>query len=156
MSSVSVRGLVPNDLNAVWRINQEGNEDIAKQEPLLTHFVSPAARGDFLDDIREDLNDDDHLHLVADKASNCVGWGHAYVVLEPDGLRVGYINALYVDRAARGTGAGSALLAALTEWIKKQSVDRVQLMTPSRASSRAFWAKHGFRPFTEMMVLEPA
>ena len=66
MSSVSVRGLVPNDLNAVWRIHQEGNEYIAKQEPLRTLRVKPGPRREVLDDTGQYVNESEHLHQRTD------------------------------------------------------------------------------------------
>jgi GNAT superfamily N-acetyltransferase len=93
--------------------------------------------------------------LVAELDGTCVGWGHGYFTLTPDTSKIGYVDAIYVGRQARRRGVGSALLAAVTEWLEAQGVDRIELLTPARADARALWVKRGFRPFLETLVYEP-
>lgn len=155
MRMTPVRSLNEADLDAVSMIHQQGNEDVAEQERLLPAVVSAAGRQMFCDEIRLELESDDHHHLVLGAPGAPVGWGHAYVVVEPDDARVGYISAVYVARMSRRQGAGAALLDALVQWLRTQDVARIQLMTPARSSARELWIKRGFRPLLETLVFEP-
>lgn len=65
--------------------------------------------------------------------------------------RHAYISNLYVRPAARG-GTGTALLNACLAWIADQRVDAVVLW-PS-AASRSLYARHGFRPAGDVLVLD--
>ena len=154
MSTHPIRLLVEADLDAVSMIHQAGNEDVAAAEPLLPAPASATGRQYFCDEIRQELDLRDHHHLVAGPKDACVGWGHGYVVVEPDDTRVGYISAVYVARPARRQGVGTALLNALVEWLGEQDVARIQLMTPARSVARELWVKRGFRPLLETLVFE--
>jgi ribosomal protein S18 acetylase RimI-like enzyme len=153
-TSYSLRQLTEADIDAVYLVRLRGNEDVARDEPLLAAPVPPTAQGEFREELRAELQDADHRHLVAEEGGKCLGWGHGYVVLDPDGLRIGYVSAIYVDHGARRRGIGSALLTSLVEWLDGMDVERVQLVTASRSYAQRLWLKRGFRTFLETMVLE--
>lgn len=149
-----MRAVRTEDIDAVWRIHEQGNEDVAAEEPLLPYHMVVGSLQLFAQQVEEEMEDPSHHHVVAVAEGRCVGWAHGYLVTEPDGTSVGYVSAVYVERGARRRGAGSTLLAVVTDWLESQRVDRVQLMTPARSTARALWAKRGFRPFLETLVKE--
>lgn len=152
MEDIKLRKLTSADLDTVWRIHFQGNEDVALEEPLLASPPNPGARAEFVDGTRDQLKEEDHL--VAERSGQVVGWAHGYTMIEPDGSLIGYVSAVYVDRGARRSGIGSALLTAVVKWLEEHKVERVQLLAAARSSARALWLKRGFRPLFETLVLE--
>jgi GNAT superfamily N-acetyltransferase len=82
--------------------------------------------------------------------------GHAWLQLieklpNPVGEleRHGYISNLYVQPAYRGSGLGSALLAACLQEADAMSVDAVILWPTPR--SRSLYARHGFAVRDDLM-----
>ena len=66
---------------------------------------------------------------------------------EPDCL---YLHDLAVSPAARGTGAGRALVQAMLSRFEESGLARASLI--SIQNSAAFWASHGFVPVQNLTV----
>ncbi len=88
-------------------------------------------------------------------ASEVVG----YAFLLPERLAMVWdgavLNELYVVPAWRGTGVADALLGAVVEQAREQDLpmDRLLLdVAPSNERAQAFYDRHGFRPWGEMVA----
>ena len=87
-----------------------------------------------------------HPVLVAEQAGMVVGWGS----LNPFNPRKAYDHvadfSVYVERAWRGKGVGSALLRALIARAKQLRYHKMVLSAfPWNALGMALYEKHGFR-----------
>jgi L-amino acid N-acyltransferase YncA len=99
-----------------------------------------------------------HPVLVAEVAGQVVGWGS----LNPFSPRKAYDHvadfSLYVERAWRGKGVGSRLLAALIERARGLGFHKLVLAAfPWNAAGMALYLKHGFRTvgtYTEQGMLD--
>jgi GNAT superfamily N-acetyltransferase len=70
-------------------------------------------------------------------------------IVEPE--EHGYLTNFYVRESARGTGVGTALLAAALEWCTERGVHAVMLWPTQR--SRPLYERHGFAPPASLMEL---
>jgi ribosomal-protein-alanine N-acetyltransferase len=81
------------------------------------------------------------LFLVCERRSRV--WGYIVTCIRGDRAE---LVSIAVDPAARGKGAGSALLESTLRRLKRRSVVRLSLMVRlSNAPARAFYEKYGFR-----------
>ena len=94
---------------------------------------------------------------VADAGGELVG----YAFLLPESLAMVWdaavLNEIYVDPDYRGTGLADELLEAVLSVAEGQSLplDRVALdVSPSNERARAFYARHGFEPWGELVARE--
>lgn len=117
---------------------------------------------------------DRYRERYLDWVAQCVAESPACVsVAETDGAAVGYsfllpeslalvwdaavLNEIYVDPDRRGTGVADRLLEAALDVARTQSLpmDRVVLdVAPTNDRARAFYARHGFEPWGELVVRE--
>jgi GNAT superfamily N-acetyltransferase len=70
--------------------------------------------------------------------------GYARVVT--DRATFAYLCDVYVDRAARGRGVGTALVAAVREHLALYGLRRIALVT---ADAHGVYARHGFTPLPD-------
>lgn len=104
------------------------------------------------------LDDDDAIVMVAEQAGRIVGY--VYAAIEPlswKDLRdeCGYIHDLLVDDAARGRGAGEALLNAAIEWLRERGMPRIVLGTAAQnETAQRLFTRRGFRPTMIEMTLD--
>ena len=84
--------------------------------------------------------------LVAEQDNRVLGMiglmlFHAFVQDQPHG----YISSLVVDESARGSGAGSALLAAGEAWFRERGVDKATLTSAlRREAAHGFYERRGY------------
>ena len=61
------------------------------------------------------------------------------------------LNLMLIEPARRRAGVGSALLAALTDWIAGQGGKVLRLgVVEQNAAGHRFWARHGFRDIAQV------
>jgi ribosomal protein S18 acetylase RimI-like enzyme len=95
------------------------------------------------------LEDKDCLVLVAELDGEVIGY--VYAAVEPLSWKelrdeAGFIHDLVVAPAHRGSGAGSQLLDAATEWLRGRGMPRVMLWTAEQnVGGQRLFARHGFR-----------
>jgi GNAT superfamily N-acetyltransferase len=95
------------------------------------------------------LEGPDHVVLVAERAGAVIGY--AYAGLEPtswNDLRAacGYLHDVFVDPAARGSGAGGRLVRAAIAWLEWRGAPRVILMSAARNDgAQRLFERMGFR-----------
>ena len=101
------------------------------------------------------LKNTDALVLVGERDGRIVGY--LYAGIEPRNWKelreeAGFVHDILVDDAARGQGAGAALMAAALEWMRERGVPRVVLWTAANNTrARQLFERLGFRPtMTEM------
>lgn len=91
--------------------------------------------------------------LIAEKDGAAIGWAaiHEYespVYVVPAARRSAMICELYVDAAARGQGAGRALLAACEEWTRARGLRTLYIghLSQNRLAPMAY-ERSGFEPY---------
>jgi ribosomal protein S18 acetylase RimI-like enzyme len=101
------------------------------------------------------LKNDDALVLVAERDGGIVGY--LYAGVEPRNWKelreeAGFVHDILVDDAARGRGAGEALMTAAFDWLRERAVPRVVLWTAAgNTRARQLFERLGFRAtMTEM------
>jgi ribosomal protein S18 acetylase RimI-like enzyme len=101
------------------------------------------------------LKNDDALVLVAERGGTIIGY--LYAGIEPRNWKelreeAGFVHDILVDNAARGGGAGEALMSAAFDWMRERQVPRVVLWTAAaNTRARQLFERLGFRPtMTEM------
>src|SRR5215213_4499842 len=98
--------------------------------------------------LESQLGDDESVVLVAEQRGKVVGY--VYAAVEPlswKDLRdeCGFIHDLLVTDAARGRGAGEALLNAAIEWLGERGMPRVVLGTAAQnENARRLFERRGF------------
>ncbi len=76
------------------------------------------------------------------KQAPLVGITHFFVHPSTSGPDVCYLQDLFTDEAARGQGAGRALIAAVADWARAQGCGRLYWQThESNATARALYDK---------------
>ena len=62
--------------------------------------------------------------------------------------KVGFISTVYVDKNARHSGTGTALLEEAVRWLKSKGMNRLELgVMCNNEIGMQFWEKQGFRPW---------
>ena len=100
--------------------------------------------------LRDSLSDERSLVLVAEADGRPVGSLVAGLLPMPlYGARLAFLQELYVDEAARGTGIGRALIDAFDAWARERGAV-VEALGTSRPPAMAFYERLGFvtRPTT--------
>jgi phosphinothricin acetyltransferase len=137
---VRVRAAGSDDLGAILRIRNEGIEDrvATLDEEPMTSDESAAWW---------DAHDERYAVLVAEApGAGVVGWAS----LNPYSHRCAYRGvadlSVYVARDARGTGVGSALLAALEPIAHANGFHKIVLFTlPFNGAGQRLYRKLGYR-----------
>ncbi len=156
----TVRVATANDLPAVGRL---GAELVAQHHAFdPARFIAPmagAAEG-YARFIGTQLSEPAAVVLVAERDGAVVGY--AYATLEPmDWMSLrgpaGVLHDIIVSEAARGGGAGRALLDAVLAELARRGAPRTVLSTAARnAAAQRFFARHGFRPTMVELTREAA
>jgi len=108
--------------------------------------------------LHSQLEDDASIVLIAEQRDRVVGY--VYAAVEPLSWKelrdeCGYIHDLLVVDAARGRGAGEALLEAAIDWLRKRGMPRIVLGTAAQNEhARRLFQRRGFRPTMIEMTLE--
>jgi len=113
---------------------------------LVTQLGYPSDRSQTLARLRRVADDPNIRALVAEHEGRLIGMIGLMVfpAFHRDGLH-GYITALVVDEAVRGSGAGTALLAAAEAWFAARGVSKVTLTTAAhREGAHRFYERLGY------------
>ena len=94
--------------------------------------------------LRDALTDERSLVLVAEEGGRLVGSLVAGLLPMPlYGARLGFLQELFVDEAARGGGVGSALMEAFDAWAREHGA-AVEALGTSRPRAMEFYERLGF------------
>lgn len=134
----SVRLARADDADAICAIYNEG---IADRATLETEPRTPQERRSWLAD-----RDARHAVVVVESDGVVVGWASLNVFNARDAYRHVADISVYVARAARGQGAGTALLGRLVELGREGGFHKLVLAGfPTNAASVALYRRLGFR-----------
>ncbi len=119
---VSIRPARPGDiprmaelLEDLFSIERDFQPDVEKQVHGLASLVADPSRRSVV--------------LAADRAGEVVGMITVQTLISTaEGGRVGLVEDVVVDRAFRGRGIGSRLLAEAAEWARRNGLKRLQLL----------------------------
>ena len=135
---VLVRSATPNDIGDITRIYNQGIEDSCTFE---TEIRSEEERLEWFKN-----HDEKHPVLVAVQLGQVVGWASLNVYNPRYGYRFVADLSIYIERALRGSGIGSALLPALIERARPLGFHKLVLTTfPHTTAGVKLYAKNGFR-----------
>lgn len=90
------------------------------------------------------LDAPDHLVVVGTVDEVVVGYGVVRSEVLRDGSRLGVIDDLYTDPAARAIGVGEAMMALLTEWCREHGCLGIDaLALPGNRDTKNFFETFG-------------
>jgi ribosomal protein S18 acetylase RimI-like enzyme len=128
------------------RVRPAAEADAATVAVLVTQLGYPSDVSQVLARMRRVQDDPDIRMLVAENDAGIVGMIGIMVfpAFHRDGLH-GYITALAVEEAVRGSGAGATLLKAAEAWFAGRGIAKVTLTTAAhRERAHRFYEKHGY------------
>ncbi|HEV2212258.1 MAG TPA: GNAT family N-acetyltransferase, partial [Gammaproteobacteria bacterium] len=115
------------------RVRPAREEDAEALASLMTQLGYPSEASQLRMRLQRAAGNPDVRVLVAESEGRLLGLialmlFHAFVHDRPHG----YITSLVVDESARGSGAGSTLLAAGEAWFREHGVDKATLTSHLR------------------------
>jgi len=133
----------PDDAEALCRIYNQGIED--RVATLETELRTPEERRQWLA-----ARGPRHPVIVAETTlpgpGEVVGWGSLNAFNPREAYRFVADFSIYVQRSARGTGVGRALLTRLVELGREHGYHKLVLSAfPTNASGMALYTRLGFR-----------
>ena len=142
---MEVRQARPSDVGGILRVAGRSWEadypDILHREnaaDVVTEWYDEAQ-------LRDELDNEDALVLIAGPAGTVAGFGHAV-----QARRVGHILRVYVSPDRRDEGVGRALLAALEKRLREGGAERVQAMVlADNEVGNEFYRSAGFEKIDE-------
>ena len=138
-SPIDVRPAVEADAEAIARIYNQGIVD--RVATLETEERSADERRAWL--VGREAR---HPVLVAERHGEVVGWGSLNAFNPRPAYRFVADFSVYVDRAARGTGVGAALLTALVAEARRHGYHKLVLAAfPFNPAGMALYRRFGFR-----------
>lgn len=85
------------------------------------------------------------IFVAVDNAQTVVGWLHVHNIDRLEVGRYAEIGGIVVDEAARGKGAGRALMLCAEAWARECGYDRVKLSSGAhRVKAHAFYEHIGY------------
>lgn len=133
-------------------------EDADALAPLLAELGYPATPADVVARLARLAGEPQAVAFVACRGSQVRGLvtAHAHTALNRDEPAV-QLTLLVVASAARGSGAGRALVAAVQDWAQTQGARRLAVNTAShRSGAHAFYEKLGFAQTGRRYARDPA
>ncbi len=142
MSGYRVRAATAADAEAICRIYNQGIED--RVATLETDLRTPEERAAWLA-----ARDPRHPVIVAgttEQATKPIGWGSLNQFNPREAYRHVADFSIYVERAYRGRGVGTVVLARLIELAREQRYHKMVLSAfPSNSGGMALYERMGFR-----------
>jgi ribosomal protein S18 acetylase RimI-like enzyme len=142
------------DIPALQELWKEFMDFHAAREPFLTRAQD--GHETWAGFVREHIDDDDRLAIVAEDAGQLVGYGLAALQEYPPVLvmsRYGMIRDVAVTAGHRRRGVGRALFAEMERWFLVRGVKRVELhVSVANEGARRFWRAMGFRDYVEKLA----
>jgi len=128
------------------RVRPSREEDAEALASLMTQLGYPSDASQLRMRLQRAAGNPDVRVLVAEGEGRILGLialmlFHAFVHDRPHG----YITSLVVDESARGSGAGSTLLAAGEAWFKQRGADKATLTSHlRREAAHRFYERRGY------------
>ena len=127
-------------------IRPAGEDDVAALASLATHLGYPTSETQMRARMQRIGADANYATLLAETDGRVIGyagmtWKWSYVDDQPRGE----LLSLVVHPAARGQGAGAALMAAAEAWMREHGAGSVHLTTAlHRDRAHAFYERIGY------------
>jgi L-amino acid N-acyltransferase YncA len=139
VTDYTVRLATPDDADAICEIYNQGIED--RVATLETELRTPDERRRWLA-----ARSPRHPVIVAETGTRIAAWGSLNVFNAREAYRFVADFSVYVERAFRGKGAGSAVLARLVELGREHGYRKLVLSAfPTNTGGMALYTKFGFR-----------
>ena len=155
MSTLTIRSATKDDLPAIKALWKEFMDFHKERDPFFSRVDD--AHEDFGLFMKDNINKDDWLVLVAAADDQMIAYGSATIMSYPpiyQDPRYGYIQDVAVTEAYRGQGVGRQLFERMAEWFREKNVSRLELeVAVTNEVSQAFWKKIGFRDFTKKLAM---
>jgi N-acetylglutamate synthase-like GNAT family acetyltransferase len=130
-------------------------DDAPQVAALAGELGYPASDKSMAQRIADVASRPDHALFVAEDGGRCAGWIHVCVVPSLESEDFGEIRGLIVTESMRGTGVGTALVAAAEAWALEHSCRRLRVRTNiKRLQTHAFYARRGFAMVKEQKVFD--
>lgn len=148
------------DRTELWTLKQAfelelGGGAAAEKQAAYEAKLTDEYRERYLDWVERCVTESPRCLLVAEADHGLAG----YVFLLPASLAfiwdAAVLNEIFVHEAHRGTGLADALLEAVIDEARDQPLpmDRIVLdVAPSNDRAQAFYARHGFEPWGELVA----
>ncbi len=130
-------------------------EDAGALAALNGQLGYPCSPAELLARLTQMQRPTDHEVLVALVDAAPVGWIHVFrnVTLETGSAAV--IGGLVVDAARRGSGVGTALLAAAEEWAKRRGERTIRVRSQAiRDRAHRFYEERGYSRTKQQVVFD--
>jgi GNAT superfamily N-acetyltransferase len=120
--------------------------DAKHVEPLLAELGYPSRAKDIRDRLRRSLRSDGSCFLLAQSASEVVGWLSAELVpYFPSGSTICRVTGLVVSAHHRGQGVGEELLAGAADFARKHHCSGIEITSAEhRLDAHRFYQRLGF------------
>jgi len=139
MTSYALRLATPADAAAICEIYNQGITD--RVATLETELRTPEERTQWLTSRAPR-----HPVVVAEDHGTVAAWGSLNPYSSREAYRFVADFSVYVERAYRGKGAGSAVLTRLTELAREHGYHKLVLSAfPTNSGGMALYTKQGFR-----------
>ncbi len=126
--------------------NADDPDDLAALAYLADQLGYPISPEQVLQRLTSICSRRDHAVLVAEDDDNIVGWVHVFGAERLESDPCAEIGGLVIDESQRGSGWGTALLAAAENWAATQGYPNVRVRSNVvRQQAHAFYEKRGYR-----------
>lgn len=145
MSNFTIRVAARADIPELLKLSQGLWREHANLDPAFA--LSPAAISVHRSWLKENLRRRDCRVLVAEAAGEKIGTATATIAEAPLfwPSRYGYLRDVYVLPQWRRQGLGTLLVQDLLDWLRTQSVARVELLAlTANSEARSFWSGRHF------------
>jgi len=151
------------DWEALWRMKRAFERELGSgtgTDTKQTRYegkLTDAYRQRYRDWVGRSLDEEPDCIQLAVVGDHGEAVGYAFVLPESHGMiwDAAVLNELYLAPAHRGGGLADDLMAAAMEVVRGQSLpmDRLVLdVDPDNSRARAFYDRHGFEPWGELVV----
>jgi len=160
---VTVRPYEPTDADALWELKRAFERELGSgtgdEEKAAAYEakLTPAYRERYLAWVERCCEADERCVTLLERDGDVAG----YVFVLPETTAMiwdaAVINELYLEPSARGTGAADRLMDAALALARDQDLplDRLVLdVDPNNGRARAFYDRHGFEPWGELVARE--
>ena len=128
---LSIRSLAASDVGAIVA--------------LAAELGYPDREAEVADRIAAVLAHPDHAAFVAERAGSVVGWAHVHGALFLQAAPGAELDGMVVAERERGSGVGSALLAAVEAWARDRGLGLMRIRSRStRAEAHGFYRAAGY------------
>jgi GNAT superfamily N-acetyltransferase len=152
MSTVAIR-------SAIWPQDRQAALAFIDGSQAYEHAIEPDRRLDdtvaaeFFDELMRRVAEKKGAVFVAERDGRAVGWGVVYPELNDpyvmaEERRFALISELFVEEGLRGTGIGSALIAACEAWAREHGFGVMMIgVLPGNTRADTLYRSRGFSPY---------